>query len=692
MRCLFLAAGLASGLLACRATGAHEPAPEREFFERGVLILDSADAAETFESMLDRLAAADVVFLGETHQDETTHRFERDVYAGLIERTGGRVVLALEMFSRDAQPVLDRYLAGEIDEQAFLAQSNPWGNYRTGYRPLIELAREHGLPVVASNVPAGLRRRVAAGEAEAFAALTEEERGWIAPELLTNSEAYWARFERVVRGHVDVSQGPESLLYSGQSQWDNTMGYSCAEALAAYPGFVVLHVNGGFHSAYHDGTVAQLEARHPGADVVTVAIDPVNDINAEGPEPDLALADFLVFADARARGSDGSFHAVRSQRELRYALSVPDTATDSAPVPLLIFLGDDGLRAEDSLAYWELALGDEAAVAVIEPPYPAVGEDLTPGGRWFWNETYHEDLATLGAGLAEVQNYVSRNYPVGDGVVLAGDGTGATVVARAVFHGAPVQALANRPAGYRKLREWPLPDSLGSAGASERKGPGLTVITDADDAAWWEQELAAYAEIGLESELETSGTTLRDLEHRVRVALGLPVPAAEAVAPAGAGSARERLWREIAARAQERGDLVPEVAELPALLASGEASGEALPPAPGLFGGTTILVVPADTPDAERTLWLALEDADVMAVHGRFFRLRVAFADATPGVADVLADLQAAGRSTALIVPAVFCEDAEGMRALAAEAADFAGSMQIDYLPGLGGRYARPPR
>ena len=39
-------------------------------------------------AMLDRLAAADAVFVGETHLDEETHRFEHAVYEALIERTG----------------------------------------------------------------------------------------------------------------------------------------------------------------------------------------------------------------------------------------------------------------------------------------------------------------------------------------------------------------------------------------------------------------------------------------------------------------------------------------------------------------------------------------------------------------------------------------------------------------------------
>src|SRR5688572_1899793 len=84
--------------------------------------------------LLERLAAADVVFAGETHDDETTHRAELWLYEGLRERRQDQVVLALEMFERDVQPALDAYLRREIGEADFLARARPWGNYATAYR------------------------------------------------------------------------------------------------------------------------------------------------------------------------------------------------------------------------------------------------------------------------------------------------------------------------------------------------------------------------------------------------------------------------------------------------------------------------------------------------------------------------------------------------------------------------------
>ena len=79
--------------------------------------------AISLDAMLDALAVADVVFLGETHTDETTHRVELAVYEGLLQRKQDRVVLAMEMFERDVQQALDDYLAGRIDEPQLVQES-----------------------------------------------------------------------------------------------------------------------------------------------------------------------------------------------------------------------------------------------------------------------------------------------------------------------------------------------------------------------------------------------------------------------------------------------------------------------------------------------------------------------------------------------------------------------------------------
>ena len=110
--------------------------------------------------MVAELAKADVVFLGEQHDDPGTHRLQAAVLEGLARRRSGPIVLALEMFERDAQPALDAWLRGASSEADFLAVSRPWPNHQNDYRPLIEIARAENWPVVAGNVPRRLAQAV----------------------------------------------------------------------------------------------------------------------------------------------------------------------------------------------------------------------------------------------------------------------------------------------------------------------------------------------------------------------------------------------------------------------------------------------------------------------------------------------------------------------------------------------------
>ena len=110
----FLAAAVFVVDLSAQAPPANSPAPQlpsslapsytphRVFDTRKKQFID-------FETLASRLAAADLVFVGEQHNDPATHRMELAILEGIARRRDS-VVLALEMWERDVQPLLDAYL------------------------------------------------------------------------------------------------------------------------------------------------------------------------------------------------------------------------------------------------------------------------------------------------------------------------------------------------------------------------------------------------------------------------------------------------------------------------------------------------------------------------------------------------------------------------------------------------------
>ena len=160
----------------------------------------------------------------------------------------------MEMFERDVQIVVDEYLGGLISEQHFLLSSRPWPNYKTDYRPLVELAKEKHLDVVAANAPRRYVNMVSRNGRDSLNALSDQAKSWLAPLPYPEpSDAYKTKFNNLMAGNTGdpaAKMSPNAatnLIYS-QSLWDATMGNSVANYLKQNKGALVVHLNGGFHT------------------------------------------------------------------------------------------------------------------------------------------------------------------------------------------------------------------------------------------------------------------------------------------------------------------------------------------------------------------------------------------------------------------------------------------------------------
>ncbi len=703
---LLLAAGCTTASSSVAVAEGAPPLSSARLFGDRARVFSAAGFETDLDRMLDDLAGADAVFLGETHNDDVTHQVELEVLRGLIARRGGAVVLSMEMFERDAQPQLDRYLAGEIDEPTFLRHARPWGNYRTAYRPLVELAKAEGVPVIAANFPAPLRRKIR-GQKSNWDALTDDERRLVPRELFPNSAEYWARADRATRGHMGSAGGgprtPEDRLYDGQSLWDNAMGESVADAITGNPGRIVLHVVGGFHVQGRAGTVEQTARRVPSADLRVLNVWPRFDLaEADGTGFDGDVADYMVLTASRADDVNEGRWSVEIGGQLQYRIRVPAEASDDAPVPLLVWLGDDGARDDDGLRYWRLALGDAAAVVSVDPLHLMEEEDLRLGGRWFHDDSFTSDVSRVRRGLERLVDYVSRRFPIDpERVVIAGRGTGATAVLWAAMYsnGLAGTLIAAEPRRTSGLRMAGLPGEPSSVTL-------LRGVTDESGADALRTTLKEYADLGLATDLvvaaDGAGEVLRQLEVSVRASLGVAEMPESATKERAVILTTEtptaRAWAELYVRRMAaEGTDVRLVDAAPGAL-SLEFGGVfsiadlkkpgALPTAPGPFGGTTVLVIPAGADAAASAAWDDLVANDPLAKRSRFLRIVLAYENRSPSLPEVLTDLAAQRRRNVLIVPAQFCADGDQMRALRAAAGDALVGMTVHWLSGLGGHLA----
>jgi len=320
---LFVA--LVFGLGTPRTANAQDAAVDSAYVPGAYRVFDGSGAPATLDDVVAAMVGHEVVFVGETHDDPTGHMLEAELLRRAHEAYASRgVVLSLEFFERDIQPVVDEYLAGLITESAFRSDSRPWSRYESDYRPMVEFAKENEIQVVAANAPRRYVTGVSRDGRDFLDSLGPHAIATLAPLPYGEaSEAYTNQWIEEISGVMEqegtkcgvpveelpagADAGPPPPPPGAHAQmgnqlqaqvlWDATMAYWVNDALLRRPDALVLHYVGGFHVARDTGTPEQLRRYRPGASTMVVMLRPVDDIDTFEPAPDGAWGDFVVQTD-----------------------------------------------------------------------------------------------------------------------------------------------------------------------------------------------------------------------------------------------------------------------------------------------------------------------------------------------------------------------------------------------------------
>jgi uncharacterized iron-regulated protein len=234
---------------------------------------ESGPRETTTDALVTRALAAGAVLLGETHDNAEHHRWQLQTLTALHARHPD-LVIALEMFPRRVQGALDRWIAGELDEQAFLRESEwreVWGHDPALYLPIFHFARMNRIPLVAVNVSRSVTRAVGDKGLAAVPLAEREGVGDPAPALpayedmlfeswrdhLPDDAAHGSldRTERTDRNQPEFRRFLESQLV-----WDRAIAEGIAEAAARRRGAVVVGLMGSVHVMHGWGVSHQLQA------------------------------------------------------------------------------------------------------------------------------------------------------------------------------------------------------------------------------------------------------------------------------------------------------------------------------------------------------------------------------------------------------------------------------------------------
>lgn len=237
----------------------------RSFGETGFLDLSPKQVTASHQDILAQLIEADIVYLGETHDSPEDHRSQLEIIQALHQHKG-KIAIAMEMFQRPFQTVLDRYLAGEMTEAELQEQTEydqRWGFDWEFYAPILRFARANQLPVLALNAPTEISRKVAR---EGLDSLTEEEQQQIPPpsEIRTDNEAYRQLLQESYNQHSHGGHGNSTdfdRFFLVQVLWDETMAETIAQFWQENPEYQVVVIAGKGHIQYGYGIPSRVERR-----------------------------------------------------------------------------------------------------------------------------------------------------------------------------------------------------------------------------------------------------------------------------------------------------------------------------------------------------------------------------------------------------------------------------------------------
>jgi uncharacterized iron-regulated protein len=323
---------------ACSAPGSWIDVATGTAYDRRVLYSDLARSHS-------------VVLLGERHDNADHHRWQLHTLAALHGRVE-KMVIGFEAFPRRLQPVLDKWIEGELSAQDFLKQaewSKVWGYNTDFYMPMFEFARIHRIPMVAMNVE---RKLVSDVGEKGWAAVPAEEREGLSDPAPASAD-YERHLARVFesQGHIrggamehghnphhdatgeDAEKALEDILHDpafrrfveAQLTWDRAMAEALAAARRKFPGATVAGILGTGHVEDGYGVPHQLK--------------------------DLGIADAAVLLPVEA-GSDCQDVVGTGYADVVFALppSVGAPSTDRPRLGILVADGEHGVRIAEVTA------------------------------------------------------------------------------------------------------------------------------------------------------------------------------------------------------------------------------------------------------------------------------------------------------------------------------------------------------
>ncbi|MCH8821969.1 MAG: ChaN family lipoprotein [Planctomycetes bacterium] len=308
-----------------------------------------------WQDLLNAAAWADVIIIGEQHDDSVGHAVQLALVTDTIQRFPG-TALSMEMLDREEQTLVDDYLAGIIKLDMFLEKTAStkwlriardylseeidrekfekrilrigWPHWEEDYQPIIDAAKDNNARVIAANTPWIRYMSLASREGfDRLDSLTDAQKRLFAYPKQESYPGYRERFWQVMAGraegevlpeptesdetedgdeegggvHPDLTDEQIKGAFRGQLTMDATMADSIVKALNSGSKKVV-HLVGQFHSDFEGGTVQELRQRKHGIKILNISMQRAEVVALR--DEDIGRADIIIYTPERVEEED----------------------------------------------------------------------------------------------------------------------------------------------------------------------------------------------------------------------------------------------------------------------------------------------------------------------------------------------------------------------------------------------------
>lgn len=219
----------------CRLPGRTDPLTLYDLHSRRPL---SGAAA------MEPLQAARLILVGEHHTEPSHHMAQLTVIRHLNE-AGVQVSIGLEMFRKDQQAALDRWVAGDLSEADFEPiYLDNWNFPWPLYRDIFIYARDHHIPMVGLNVSREITRQVAY---HGFNSLSAEQRDELDGVTCNVTREYRDFIRNAFGAH---GHGNMDFIHFCEAQlvWDTAMAINALSHLDRHPDRTMVLLAGSGHA------------------------------------------------------------------------------------------------------------------------------------------------------------------------------------------------------------------------------------------------------------------------------------------------------------------------------------------------------------------------------------------------------------------------------------------------------------